>query len=205
MSLSLSRRGLGESGARQGRRSRFKKKKIEKNFVTLKSLISPIINLPSLPTTMSGLAAAAARIPAALLVDSYKSSHFMLYPDDCEEMQAVRDLWFFNSNDRSRLEQEKTRPRSHSLALSLPKKKHSTPASAAASPATQPTPAASGSGSTGGWRSISSQGGIRRRTSRLRLPFSRCTSPAVRRGAAPTLSRKRSCFMLWGRPGATSR
>ena len=39
---------------------------------------------------MSGLAAAAARIPAALLVDSYKSSHFLLYPDDCEEMQAVR-------------------------------------------------------------------------------------------------------------------
>jgi len=39
---------------------------------------------------MSGLAAAAARIPAALLVDSYKASHFELYPGDCEEMQAVR-------------------------------------------------------------------------------------------------------------------
>ena len=41
-------------------------------------------------TKMSGLAAAAARLPPALLVDSYKASHSLLYPHDCEEMQAVR-------------------------------------------------------------------------------------------------------------------
>lgn len=38
---------------------------------------------------MSGLAVAAANIPMACLVDSYKASHFKLYPSGCQEMQAV--------------------------------------------------------------------------------------------------------------------
>jgi len=67
-----------------------KKQKTKYSSCSLSSLFCSIPSLFFTSPTMSGLAAAAARIPAALLVDSYKSSHFLLYPDDCEEMQAVR-------------------------------------------------------------------------------------------------------------------
>ena len=67
-----------------------KKQKTKYSSCSLSSLFCSTPSLFFTSPTMSGLAAAAARIPAALLVDSYKSSHFLLYPDDCEEMQAVR-------------------------------------------------------------------------------------------------------------------